>query len=388
LIRCSAFCLSLDREHSRKAAARAAAIGRVIVGKPTAIETEVGQVMVLPVERGEGLPVVHGWSGTESRDGEFSKLSHEGRAVVASRDEAGTRPLYVARSGAWVSSDHRFFPREEADLLPPGSTYNVSSGRARRARERRASFTGTFEGAGAGLARLIDDAVKARVKGMSKVAVAFSGGLDSSIIASCAKRRCKVVACSVHSAGSRDSTAARGAAELLGVELLQQEVDASAVERELSQLELPFAASPMDRALWCIYSLASRAAADAGAEAILLGQLADELFGGYAKYQRALAEGGPQLAASLMEADVLGCGMRGFVRDEAACCRWLEPRFPFADARVLDFGKGLPVDFRVRRGERKAVLRLAARFLEVPHELSRAPKKAAQYSSGIQKLLV
>ena len=36
---------------------------------------------------------------------------------------------------------------------------------------------------------------------------------------------------------------------------------------------------------------------------------------------------------------------------------------------------------------REAVLREAARLLEVPPELSRAPKKAAQYSSGIQRLL-
>jgi len=387
LIRCSAFCLALDREHSRQAAATGGAMERATVGGPVAIDAGPGKVLALPIDQGEGLPVVHGWLDKEGQDGEFSMLASEGETLIASRDPAGTRPLYVAKSGTWISSDHRFFPHEEAVLLPPGSTYDASSRRVTNQRRRRNTFTGTFEEAGTLLAEIIDDAVERRVKQMEKVAVAFSGGIDSSIIASCAKKRCRVVACSVHSAGSRDSTAARAAAELLGVELLEQEVDAEAVERELSHLELPFEPSPMDRTLWCIYSLASREAANAGAEAILLGQLADELFGGYAKYQKALAEGGPQAATSSMEADLLGCGMRGFVRDEAACGRWLEPRFPFADRHVLDLGCGLPVDFKVRRGERKAVLREAAGFLGVPPELSRAPKKAAQYSSGIQKLL-
>ena len=119
----------------------------------------------------------------------------------------------------------------------------------------------------------------------------------------------------------------------------------------------------------------------------MLGQMADELFGGYAKYQRALAGSGERAAASMMEADVLGCGARGFVRDEAACCRWLEPRFPFADERVLEFGRGLPVTMKIRDGERKAVLREAARLLGLPEGIAKAPKKAAQYSSGVEKML-
>jgi asparagine synthase (glutamine-hydrolysing) len=119
----------------------------------------------------------------------------------------------------------------------------------------------------------------------------------------------------------------------------------------------------------------------------MLGQLADELFGGYAKYERKLLEDGRDSAAKLMIDDVAGCGARGFVRDEAACSRWLEPRFPFADARVAGFGLRLPVELKIRRGVRKAVLREAALRLGVPGELVNKPKKAAQYSSGIMKIL-
>jgi asparagine synthase (glutamine-hydrolysing) len=377
----------LDREHARRARAAAAGIDRVGAAAALTEDAGKGEVLALPMDSGRGFPVVHGWLAQEPEEGEFSMLSRKGGVVVASRDHAGTRPLFVAKSGSWVASDHRFFPREDGVLLAPGSTYDISSGKVTSRNRRKTSFRGTFDEAGAQLAKLIGKAVEERVEGKKRVAVAFSGGLDSSILVSCAKRRAQVVACTVHSRGSRDGTAARVAAEALGVELLAQEVDANAAEGELSGLALPFKASLMDRTLWCIYSLASRAAAEAGAEVILLGQLADELFGGYAKYERALAEGGPRAAASMMEADLLGCGTRGLVRDEAACCRWLEPRFPFADRRVFDLGRGLPVGFKVRQGVRKAVLREAAEILGVPSDLCSAPKKAAQYSSGIQRLL-
>ncbi|HME18712.1 MAG TPA: asparagine synthase-related protein [Nitrososphaerales archaeon] len=387
MIRCTAFCLALDREHARRARASAVGIDRAGAEKVLTEDVGRGEVLALTTGYGEGFPVVHGWLAQRPEDGEFSMLSSEDGVVVASRDPAGTRPLYVAESGSWVSSDHRFFPLEEGVLLAPGSAYDVSTGKVVIVKRRESSFRGTFDEAGAELARLVDRAVGERVAGKRRVAVAFSGGLDSSILALCARRHASVVACTVHSRGSRDGTVAQAAADALGVELLAQDVDAKAAEREISGLALPFRATLMDRALWCIYSMASRAAAEAGAEVILLGQLADELFGGYEKYLRTLAGEGPQAAASMMEGDLRGCGMRGFVRDEAACCRWLEPRFPFADRRVLELGRGLPLGFKVRGGMRKAVLREAAEVLGVPADLCGAPKKAAQYSSGIQKLL-
>ena len=88
-----------------------------------------------------------------------------------------------------------------------------------------------------------------------------------------------------------------------------------------------------------------------------------------------------------MEEDVRACADRGFLRDEAACAADCEVRFPYADRRVASFAAGLPVDYKVREGERKAVLRAAALRLGLPEELASAPKKAAQFSSGVARLL-
>ena len=75
-------------------------------------------------------------------------------------------------------------------------------------------------------------------------------------------------------------------------------------------MDLPFEPTPMDRALWCIYSTTAREAAKHGAELIMLGQLADELFGGYMKYARA-AEESEEAAAAMMLADVVASGREG-----------------------------------------------------------------------------
>lgn len=237
------------------------------------------------------------------------------------------------------------------------------------------------------LAEKVRRSVADAVAGEDVVAVAFSGGLDSSVIVECAMAHAKVVACSCHSSGSLDSTRVAKGAKLLGVGLATTEITAEGVANELSRVDLPFQPTLMDRSLWCLYSLVSQCAQTAGAKVMLLGQLADELFGGYAKYLDALDQRGEEAARSMMETDAKAYAARGRARDFAACSRWVEPRLPFEAADIVHYAGALPVSYKIRGGVRKAILRRAALSLGVPKELAEAPKKAAQYSSGIQKLV-
>ncbi|MDG7008254.1 MAG: asparagine synthase [Nitrososphaerota archaeon] len=220
-----------------------------------------------------------------------------------------------------------------------------------------------------------------------RVAVAFSGGVDSSIVAKCAAGRTEVVACTAYAGGASDRVRAREAASALGIELVATELTKENVEEALRLINLPFEPTLMDRSLWCLYSIVARSANQAGTRVILLGQLADELFGGYAKYAEELKAKGSGAASSMMRADVQEYARRGRIRDAAACGRWAEPRFPFGARGVVDLAMGLPVAFKIRDGVRKAVLRRAAAMLEVPDAQAGAGKKAAQYSSGVQKLV-
>jgi len=225
------------------------------------------------------------------------------------------------------------------------------------------------------------------VEGQGKVAVAFSGGLDSSIIARSAADHTEVVACTAYASQSGDASRAREAADAMGLPLVTSELTEDVVAAALSTLDLPFQPSLMDKSLWCLYSVVSRAAHREGARVMLLGQLADELFGGYAKYSEALKLRGGKAAESMMSNDVREYSSRGRVRDAGACGGVVEPRFPFEARELGEFAASLPINFKIRDGERKAVLRRAALVLGVPEKVANAPKKAAQYSSGVQKLV-
>jgi asparagine synthase (glutamine-hydrolysing) len=225
------------------------------------------------------------------------------------------------------------------------------------------------------------------VRGEEKVAVAFSGGLDSSVVAACAMRHTNAFGCAAFSRGSRDATWARRAAGMMKLELMVTELTRENVASALAGIELPFEPSLMDRSLWCLYSLVARSARQSGARVILLGQLADELFGGYAKYAEALEGEGEASARAMMTLDLENYAKAGRVRDVRACEPWIQPRLPFEAKEVVEFAASLPVSYKIREGVRKAVLRRAALALGVPDELAVGAKKAAQYSSGVQKLL-
>jgi asparagine synthase (glutamine-hydrolysing) len=173
----------------------------------------------------------------------------------------------------------------------------------------------------------------------------------------------------------------------MGVELVETELSRDLIAKELASLSLPFEPSLMDRSLWCLYSAVSRSAKQAGSKVLLLGQMADELFGGYAKYAEELRVHGEVAAMRSMDHDAKEYAARGRIRDVLACKPWAEARFPFEALEIAEFAAALPMDFKIRDGVRKAVLREAALILGVPESIALAPKKAAQYSSGVQKLV-
>jgi asparagine synthase (glutamine-hydrolysing) len=346
------------------------------------------QVVGYCIDGDRGLPIVHGFIDAKTaqrsvQTGEFALVVRDGeKGLVASRDKLGTRPLYTNEDGSCVASDHRFFTSQPT-LLPSGAHLELSSMNVTVSKISGPERSGSAEDLALELSRILTDSVTRRVEGRKKVAVSFSGGLDSSILALIASKETEVVLCGAYTKGSRDETHAKTAADLLGLEFVGIEVDRPAAESELLSLDLPFTPTPMDKALWCIYSTTAREATSRGASAILLGQLADELFGGYMKYSRPPVRGSD--AAEMMLADVMGSGERAFIRDEEACARFSEVRFPFADEEVVSFALGVPVGHKIAGGERKVILRRAAAILGLPEAIVTAPKKAAQYSSGVAK---
>ncbi|MDA4113082.1 MAG: asparagine synthase-related protein [Thaumarchaeota archaeon] len=337
------------------------------------------------------FPVVHGFAeergDIDDREphGEFAFVTEGNGRILAGRDSLGTRALYIDEGRTCVASDHRLFPQRPA-LLSRGVRIELGSGEQRTVKlERQPEVQGTEEEAAGRLCTLLEESVARRVKGRRRVAVSFSGGLDSSLLALLAARHAEVVLCSAYTESSTDHGHTEKTAESLGLEHRGALIDGADAAEVVRSLDLPFAPGPMDMALWCLFSTTSKLARENGAELILLGQLADELFGGYMKYTLE-ARKDEVSAIRMMEHDVAASANGAFIRDELACSRFIEVRFPFADDGVAGFGLALPLAYKIRGGERKAILRTAASMLGLPEEIVRAPKKAAQYSSGLSKL--
>lgn len=220
----------------------------------------------------------------------------------------------------------------------------------------------------------------------SNLAVAFSGGIDSALLAA----RLDVPLYTVGFPESHDLRAARSAAALMDCEIRTITLDHDALEGALDAVvDATGRTNAMDIQIALpLFILAQRVHAD-GYDRLALGQGADELFGGYAKVARALED--PRVTAETvrgarrelvetlpdqLERDVLTLRRAG-----------VEPVVPLLADRVVRTALALPEEMLVTdRGERKWALRLAARPW-LPDRVVFREKKAVQYGSLVAREL-
>jgi len=219
-------------------------------------------------------------------------------------------------------------------------------------------------------------------------AVAFSGGVDSAVVAS-------RIDGPLYAAGfpeSHDLAAAREAARAMDAEADLRVVELSLDDVERAVPEVARATgrtNAMDVGIALpLYLVAERAAAD-GHDRLAVGQGADELFGGYAKVARAPDD--PRVEADTVRGarrEVLGTLPDQLERDVLALRgAGVEPVAPMLDDRVVAAALSLPGEMLVDdRGERKRALRLAAREF-VPDGVAFREKKAVQYGSLVSREL-
>jgi asparagine synthase (glutamine-hydrolysing) len=220
-----------------------------------------------------------------------------------------------------------------------------------------------------------------------QIGVAFSGGLDSSLLyrlmADPADSQCYVVGLP----GSYDLKNARKTARLLGVNLQVIQLRTEQVETMIPHvIEAIESCNPLDVAIALpLYILGMHIRA-AGFNAVLTGQGADELFAGYAKYCNLPAPAAETLRNTL-ETDVLDIAKNNLERDNlAAAAHSLELLLPYLDPKVVTFGLALDCSWKLNNGSNKYILRKLAEQV-MPYELAYQRKKAMQYGTGISQLL-
>ena len=207
--------------------------------------------------------------------------------------------------------------------------------------------------------------------------VAFSGGVDSALIAAIAGLPCVTVGI----AGSHDLCHATEVAGVLGLDHTCVTVTPDEVEDALrAVIRVIPRVTPVDASIAATLYFVARWAGENGYSRILAGQGADELFGGYSRYlesedlERLFRDDFDGLAVQSARdqavADLFGCLI--------SC--------PFLDIRVVRAAETIPADKKVFGGVRKRPLREVA-CSYMPQETACYEKKAMQYGSGIWKVI-
>lgn len=335
---------------------------------------------------GDALPGTTGFAG-----------ELEGTLV---RDVLGREPLYLesalprenslptAASSAEPSTKWAFEPTalDNPTLLPAGSTLALDDLDATPEQHFHFPNPTPESDHSRALTRLetaIETAAAAVDTVDRDVAVAFSGGVDSALVAAVLDAPLYVVGFP----DSHDVEAARSAARAMGRELTVVELEPADLERAVPEVARATGrTNAMDVQIALpLYLVSERVAAD-GFDALAVGQGADELFGGYEKVVR---------LDHRVEADTV----RGAVREgiqtlpaqlprdvHAIEATGLEPVAPLLHDTVVDAALRLPDELLADETERKRALRRVSRS-SLPADVVDREKKAVQYGSLVAREL-
>ena len=119
------------------------------------------------------------------------------------------------------------------------------------------------------------------------ITVAFSGGIDSTLVAFIANKYCNVELIAVGVPGSHDLEAAKSAAKLIGMNIKIIEVNENEMVDEGLEMQEKIDLSGIEIEFMLPFWIAAKNTTNS---ILMCGQGADELFGGYARFRKEHAD--------------------------------------------------------------------------------------------------
>ncbi|MEW6529084.1 MAG: asparagine synthase C-terminal domain-containing protein [Candidatus Micrarchaeota archaeon] len=221
-----------------------------------------------------------------------------------------------------------------------------------------------------------------------KIAIAFSGGLDSTVLATIAKKRSNVFLFSAGINGSDDLVYSEKIAKELNVPLEKIILDETRIldiyKKIYSFCPNNFLKIEIGVPIYAVCD----AAQHKGLNAILFGSGSEELFVGYDRYYKYLEQGDDLDKILKNEFETLKSEDIGMIKKIAYKCG-MEARFPFYNNKLAELVFQIPLEERiVERELKKGILREMGKIIGASTLALARKKKAIQYGSGVHKILL
>ena len=311
-----------------------------------------------------------------------------GKMIVA-RDPFGIKPLYWARGGDGkiaVSSSLKAIPEELA-----GSARGFPAGTLwlrLRDEEREIAITPRLVPK-TDLSEVLTETVSQHIPAEVGWGCSLSGGVDSSLVCALAKSMGRNFPCySLFMGDSSDFLASKRVTDHLGLDLRPVPVSREDVVDAIPILVRATGSYEVDMVVGGMGAyFVAKAARDDGCKVLLTGMGADEVFGGYERYNRIPKEA----VDDRMVLDQLALANKQCaLLDHGSMAASIEARVPFIDADVIATARLLPTDRRVDPDHpwrtKIAMREVAAAYL--PEEIHGREKVAMGRGSGMHALFM
>ena len=312
--------------------------------------------------------------------GLFYLVSFKPSKVVMARDVLGSKPVYY--NNRLEISSFRKFVENHLEVMP--GEYVEIGYDGEIIKQSLTDFSDVFKKQEFDR-RDVEERIIGSLKSVKigNACISFSGGVDSSLLAAFYDVPLIAVTASKDER-ERIEDSARKIGKDVEIFEFDEEVVAEELRNVVNAIETT---NPLQVSIAIPIYLAIKFAKNLGFNEVIFGQGADELFGGYKRYENVV---GKNLEKAIVE-DVRNLGQNNLIRDTKISYHLqMKMITPFLHFDIIESALSIPANLKVRREggtvTRKYFLRELARKF-IPAEVAYKEKKAIQYSTKTYSIL-